>query len=221
MPKLREFAAEIAPVVDAAHVNFHAAARLAPGLLNDLRHTLPLRPLTRANLATIYRYATDLGGEVAAHLADGSLKEDGSGALHLTPKAAAHVETLYAHHAETAARIWPGVAHLAIQVGRILDAAPRLPGGALELMAPPYEPPGAPPGLLLFNRLAALRYSRADAHAAAWQAAGLTAGEVVNLRSGPLHAEIEHATNVAAAEPYRMLTERERADLLTGLKALI
>ncbi|MFI6908083.1 hypothetical protein ACIBKY_42950 [Nonomuraea sp. NPDC050394] len=228
MPKFHLFAARIAPLIDAAHVSLHAAARpgfehpaFTPGFLVDLRYTLPLRPLTRAGLSTIYRYTkpADLAEEVAVHLAQGTLKE--TDALHPTPKTATFIRALYAHHEATAARIWPDVTHLAAQVARVLAAAPRQPGGALELMAPPYEPPGAAPGLLLFNRLAALRYSRADAHAAAWRAAGLTAEEVVNLREGPLHAEIEHATNVAAAEPYKILTDRERADLHTGLSALI
>ncbi|MFI9552130.1 hypothetical protein [Nonomuraea endophytica] len=228
MPKFHLFAATIAPVIDAAHVSLHAAARpgfehptFTPGFLVDLRFTLPLRPLTRGDLSTIYRYTkpTDLAEEVAIHLAQGTLKE--TDALHPTPKTTTFIEALYAHHEATAARIWPDVTHLATQVARVLAAAPRHPGGALELMAPPYEPTGATPGLLLFNRLSALRYSRADAHAAAWQAAGLTAEEVVNLREGPLHAEIEHTTNVAAAEPYKILTDRERADLHTGLSALI
>jgi hypothetical protein len=41
------------------------------------------------------------------------------------------------------------------------------------MFAPPYERPVDPHGVLLFNRLAALRYHRSDAHAAAWAARGL------------------------------------------------
>ncbi|MFD2356943.1 hypothetical protein ACFSTC_58395 [Nonomuraea ferruginea] len=84
----------------------------------------------------------------------------------------------------------------------MLGKAMAEPGDALAVMAPPYEPEGAPAGLLLFNRLAALRYARADAHAAAWQAAGLTAAEVVALEPGPLRERIEAGTNRRAAVPY-------------------
>lgn len=239
MPKFQdaaEFAAAIAPVIDAAHVNVHASAHRAvtelaarsgvtPGLLHDLRFTLPLRPLTRASLAVVHRYgaAADRERAVQDHLREGTLAEDADGTLTLTPKGLDHVHGLYALHAAAADRAWAGrdADGLAELVGTVLDLAERLPGGALEFVAPPYEPEGAPPGLLLFNRLAALRYHRADAHAAAWQEAGLTAEEIVALTDGPVRARVEAATNDLAAQPYRRLAERDRERLYDGLLTLI
>ncbi|UBU13509.1 hypothetical protein [Nonomuraea gerenzanensis] len=243
MPKFQdpsEFAAAIAPVIGAAHVTVHASAARAvaalaetsgvtPGLLSDLRFTLPLRPLTRDHLAVIDRYGDAAARErdLQEHLLQRTLAEDGDGTLRPTDKGLEFVHRLYEVHAATAARVWaahdlPGLAAL---VARVLDAAERVPGGALELVAPPYEPEGAErrgqAGLLLFNRLAVLRYHRADAHAAAWQAAGLTAAGIVGLPDGPLRAAIEAETNLRAAAPYRTLTVRERETLYDGLLKLV
>ncbi|GAA3622421.1 hypothetical protein GCM10022419_130100 [Nonomuraea rosea] len=239
MPKfqdLSEYAAAIAPVIDAAHVNVHAAALraatdlavtsgLTPGLLSDLRFTLPLRPLTRPALATIYRYGDVPGrdADLRDHLREGALEADGDGRLRLTAKGRTFVDALYALHAATTERVWPGhdLPGLAGLAGRVLDGAERLPGGAFELVTPPYEPAGAAPGLLLFNRLAALRHHRADAHAAAWQAEGLSAAAIVGLRAGPQRARIETRTNLRAAAPYGVLTPEERQTLYDGLLKLI
>ncbi|KAB8196360.1 hypothetical protein FH608_006275 [Nonomuraea phyllanthi] len=237
MPKPQEisgYAAAIAPVIDAVHVNVHASARRSVaelsgtgGFLVDLRFTLPLRSLTRADLATIYRYGDPEGREagIREHLREGTLAESGDGQLRLTAAGLAYIHRLYEVHGAVAERIWAGhdLPAMSGPAGRVLDRAQadRVPGGALELMAPPYEPDGAGAGLLLFNRLAALRYHRADAHAAAWQAEGLSAAEIVGLRDGPVRARIEERTNLRAATPYEILSEDERRALHEGLLKLI
>ncbi|GAA3752767.1 hypothetical protein GCM10022225_41720 [Plantactinospora mayteni] len=93
-------------------------------------------------------------------------------------------------------------------------------GRAFEAVAPPYEPDGTPPGVLLLNRLGTLRYHRADAHAAAWQAAGHTARSIVALVPGPERLAIELETDRRAAGPYAVLTPPERLCLLADLAAL-
>src|SRR5690606_5119093 len=134
-----------------------------------------------------------------------------------------HVRGVEGSHAAAAARSRraPALGPRAALAGRVLGKALAEPGDALAAMAPPYEPENAPAGLLLFNRLAALRYARADAHAAAWQAAGLTAAQIVALRPGPLRERVEADTNRRAAAPYEALTHRERVVLHQGLMALI
>ena len=234
-------------------MNVHASARkeaagLLPGFLTDLRFTLPVRPLTRRSLATVYRYgdAAELAAEIREHFDQGTLRS-GDGALRPTAKALAFIDWLYAVHAATTERIWAGhdLQTLADLAGRVVDAAGAgadgepggdhggelsgepigerggEPGGASAAMAPPYEPVGTPAGVLLFNRLAALRYYRADAHAAAWRAAGLTAAEIVTLGPGPLRDRIERETNQRAAAPYGAITEHERALFHGGLLALV
>lgn len=237
MPKFRdlsEYAAEIAPVINVAHVNVHASAAqpladlaatsgLTPAYLYDLRFTLPLRPLPRTGLAVLYRYASDQERTLLQHLDEGTLTEDGDGLLRLTDKGLEFVHHVYDLHAAAVARVWAGhdLAGPAELVGRVLDAAERLPGGALELVAPPYEPEGTGPGLRLFNRLAALRYHRADAHAAAWRSVGLSASEIVDLRDGPERTAIEAETNRRASAPYGALSETERDTLYDILLKLI
>ncbi|MFI7709259.1 hypothetical protein [Nonomuraea sp. NPDC049480] len=237
MPKfhgLTEYAAAIAPVINAAHINVHAAAHqavteladaagLTPGYLSDLRFSLPLRPVTRAQLGTIYRYRDTAEREsgIQEHLREGTLTDDG--ALRLTGEGLAFIHRLYAAHAAAADRVWAGTGlpRLAELADRVLAEAERVPGGALELVAPPYEPEWAAPGLLLFNRLAVLRYHRADAHAAAWQAAGLSAAEIAGLEDGPVRAGIEADTNLRAGAAYAQLSAAEREIFHEGLLKLI
>jgi hypothetical protein len=88
-------------------------------------------------------------------------------------------------------------------------------------LAGPAGPASTPTGVLLLNRLGTLRYHRADAHAAAWQAAGLTAAEIAALSwSDSRRTRIEEETNRAAAAPWRALTPAERVEFLAGLAAL-
>ncbi|MEV0194849.1 hypothetical protein [Nonomuraea sp. NPDC050691] len=230
------YAATIAPVINAVHVNVHASARqerddhaeacgLTPGFLVDLRYALPARPLTRDDLSVVYRYgsAAELDAEIGDQLRQGTLTEAGDGVLRLTAAGLSYIRGLYEVHAAAVRRLWaaydvPAVAGL---VGEVLDRAEAEPGGAFAVMAPPYEPEGTPPGVLLFNRVAALRYHRADAHAAAWRDAGLTADAVVELGCGPLRDRIEEDTNHRAAQPYATLTGSERETLFEGLLALV
>jgi hypothetical protein len=104
--------------------------------------------------------------------------------------------------------------------GRVVQAGLATGGDAYMTMAPPYEPADATVGVLLHHRLSVLRYHRADAHAAAWQAAGLTAEAMVQLPEGPMRAAIEAETNRRAGVPYAVLSVDERVALLAGLAAL-
>jgi hypothetical protein len=110
-----------------------------------------------------------------------------------------------------------GLNHLA---GRLVHAALATGGDAYSTMAPPHEPAGATAGLLLHTRLSVLRYHRADAHAAAWQAAGLTGTTVGQMPTGPAREAIEEDTNRRAGVPYATLNPDERITLLAGLAAL-
>ena len=69
----------------------------------------------------------------------------------------------------------------------------------------------------LWSVVTVLRYHRADAHRAAWQAAGLSAEEVQVLPAGPA---MDAETNRLDAPIYAALDADERLDLLGGLGAL-
>nr|BFE81189.1 hypothetical protein GCM10020093_037900 [Planobispora longispora] len=109
--------------------------------------------------------------------------------LRATDRALAFIAELYGIHAAATAGLWAAHADrlplLTGLAGRLLTAAARGGGPAFAQVSPPHEPPGTPDGVLLFNRLAALRLHRADAHAAAWSGAGLTAGQIVAMPPDP------------------------------------
>lgn len=241
------YAALVRPAIDRVHAGLHAASRdrarpviarygLRVGCLVDLRFALLARPLTPTGFAAVMRYrsAERREEEVETQVEQGALAEDADGVLHMTPRTEKLLRALYAVHAEVADELWesaaarvspptvarPTVARLADLAGRLLDAAAATGGPAFAQMSPPYEPADAPAGLLLFNRLAALRYHRADAHAAAWQAAGLTAPEITDMPTGPTRDAIEAETNRRDAAPYTALTPAERIEFLAGLAAL-
>ena len=133
---------------------------------------------------------------------------------------------MYASGAEAAAGLWSGnratAAGLSELAGRLVVAAVASGGDAYAAVAPPYEPPGASPELLLHHRLAVLRYHRADAHAAAWQAAGHTVATIRGLAEGPERERIEAETNrragrpVARGEPPQTGTDRNEWFELAG-----
>ncbi|MEV4247578.1 hypothetical protein AB0J63_29690 [Streptosporangium canum] len=229
------YAASVAPLIDAVHLGVHVASRplgrelversgLHTDLLIDLRYVLPARPLTPEGLAALYRYNPFDDAEVEVQIAQGTVLPGEGGLLRATGGALAFIAELYEVHAVVTGRMWAAHAdrlpELADLAGRLLAAGAGSGGTAFSQASPPHEPEGTPAGVLLFNRLAALRYHRADAHAAAWRAAGLTAAQIVTLTSGPVRDRIEAETNRRAALPYETLSTRERQTLLVGLSVL-
>ncbi|MEU4405119.1 hypothetical protein AB0F88_11375 [Streptosporangium sp. NPDC023963] len=226
------YAASIASLIDAVNLGVHIASRplsreltersgLQTDLLVDLRFVLPARPLTAEGLAALYRYNPFDRSEIDAQIAQGALVDDG-GALRATEAALSFIASLYEVHAAVTGELWAGQAdrlpELADLAGRLVAAGGG--GAAFAQASPPHEPVGTPPGVLLFNRLAVLRYHRADAHAGAWTREGLTAAQIIALPPGPARDRIEAETNRRAARPYESLTTRDRQALLLGLSAL-
>ncbi|MFF5207489.1 hypothetical protein [Streptosporangium sp. NPDC000396] len=231
---LSGYAASMAPLIDAVHLGVHVASRplgrelverlgLQAELLIDLRFVLPARPLTAEGLTALYRYNPVDDAEIELQITQGTLVA-ADGVLHGTERALAFIEEVYDVHARVTGELWAAHAdrlpELADLTGRLLAAGADSGGTAFAQACPPYEPEGAPAGVLLFNRLAVLRYHRADAHAAAWREADLTTDQVIALPSGPARDRIEAETNRRAAVPYGTLTTQERQALLLGLSVL-
>jgi hypothetical protein len=234
------FARLIAPVIErltlavvtkamARGASATAPTAVPPGamrMFGQLRTALLARKVPTAALAAIYRYRDagnvrrDLEGLHAAGLIDatddGAIQATGSGRVVLTE--------MYKVSADMAGELWGGhegsLASLSSLAGRVVDAALVTGGDAYLAMAPPYEPVGAASGLLLHTRLSVLRYHRADAHAAAWQAAGLTSASISQMAAGPVRDAIEAETNRQAGIPYTALDPDERMTFLAGLAAL-
>ncbi|MFF3442999.1 hypothetical protein [Streptosporangium sp. NPDC002721] len=229
------YAASIASLIDAVNLGVHIASRplsreltersgLQTDLLVDLRFVLPARPLTAEGLAALYRYNPFNRSEIDVQITQGTLVAGGDGTLRATATALSFIASLYEAHAAVTGELWAAQAdrlpELADLAGRLLEAGADGGGAAFAQASPPHEPAGTPPGVLLFNRLAVLRYHRADAHADAWRGEGLTAAQIIALPPGPARDRIEVETNRRAARPYESLTTRDRQALLLGLSAL-
>jgi len=197
-------------------------------IVGQLRTGLAARPVSAAGLAAVYRYRDP--GQVRRNLdtlaGAGIIERAGDGAIRATDAGRALLALMYASGAEAAAGLWSGnratAAGLSELAGRLVVAAVASGGDAYAAVAPPYEPPGASPELLLHHRLAVLRYHRADAHAAAWQAAGHTLDTIRGLAEGPERERIEAETNrragrpVARGEPPQTGTDRNEWFELAG-----
>jgi len=195
-------------------------------VVGQLRTGLAARPISAAGLAAVYRYrdADELRRNLDALASAGILEETQDGTIEATGTGRALLAVMYEVGAGAAAELWSGrrdtVAELNELAGRLVAAAAASGGDAYTAVAPPYEPPDASPELLLHHRIAVLRYHRADAHAAAWQAAGHTVATIRSLADGPERERIEAETNRRAGVPYATLSAAERSRLVSGLTSL-
>lgn len=203
----------------------------AVGYLIDLRNPLAAgRTVTVDDLAVVYRYTDpeQVRGTIRGGVEHGLLAPPDGGTITPTRRGRAFLSDLFELQARVLDERWGPhagpVDRLNGLLGRVLGEAAATAGPAWAVQAPPYEPDGTPAPVLLLNRLSTLRYHRADAHAAAWLAAGLTAAEMVAMPWGgewtDRRREVERDTNVGAAAPYAGLTPDERLALLADLAAL-
>ncbi|MEV2237870.1 hypothetical protein [Micromonospora sp. NPDC049891] len=234
------YAAFVAPAVDrvfaaamqagrhggGAELSQRYGGQPATGFLVELRTRLaaPGGTVDGTGFAAVTRYRdpTACRRSLDRHVAYGMIHRRPDGGLAATERGMAFLAELYQVHAEVTEELWAGhhdrVLRLTEVVGRLLSVAHG--GEAFHTVTPPHEPDGTPPGVLLLNRLGALRFHRADAHAAAWHAAGHTAASIVALSDGPQRQAIELETDRRAAGPYAVLTAEERLTMLADLAAL-
>jgi hypothetical protein len=238
---VERFAALIAPAIDRVFVAGMTSGRErgghdvvrryggspAVGALIEFRTSLawPGRAVGPEGLAAVGRYRdpVEFGRFLDEHLEHGTL-EPAFGGFRATELGHRFLRELFDVQADATGELWAGHADRVTRLCGVLDplvkAAERTGGDAFAAMAPVYEPPGAAASLVLLNRLTALRYHRADAHAAAWGGAGLTAKEIASMPPGPRRDAIEAETNRLASPPYEALGAGERLGLLADLAAL-
>jgi len=195
-------------------------------IVGQLRTGLTARPVSGAGLAAFYRYRD---ADQVHHCLDtlasaGIIERVGDGSIRATDTGRALLAVMYDSSGKAAAELWSAysetVADLSELAGRLVVVAKASGGDAYAAVAPPYEPPGASPELLLHHRLAVLRYHRADAHVAAFEAAGHTVDTIRSLAEGPERERIEAETNRLAGRPYASLSAAERSRLVSGLRSL-
>jgi hypothetical protein len=234
-----ECTADAAPEIDRLVIAIHLRSRERgravarrygldrAGPVLEFRTAILAGPVARSTAEGVARYFApgQLDEELRNQVGHGIFVVDETdGHLRLTERGRALAEDLYDLHALVTVEAWsshqPEVRRLNDLTGRLLAAGRATAGPAFAGMSTPYERPRDPMELLLFNRLGAFRYHRADAHAAAWAAAGHTAESINALEPGPEREAIEADTNRRAAAPYEALAPAERLQLLTALAAL-
>ncbi len=167
-----------------------AASPEAMRMFAQLRTALATRPVTAAGIAAVYRYRDpdEVRGDLDGLRAAGLINAAGDGGIEATEIGRAVLVGMYQVGAEVTGQRWSqhddALAALNDLAGRVVQAGLATGGDAYMTMAPPYEPADGTVGMLLHHRLSVLRYHRADAHAAAWQAAGLTAEAMIQLPEG-------------------------------------
>jgi hypothetical protein len=204
----------------------YAVPKDALDIVGQLRTGLAARPISAAGLAAVYRYhdPDELHRKLDLLTSAGIIERADDGAIRATDTGHTLLALMYQSSGEAAAELWAAhrqtVADLNDLAQRLVVAAAASGSDAYAALAPPYEPPDAVPELLLHHRLAVLRYHRADAHAAAWQAAGHTVATIGALADGPDRDRIEADTNRRAGLPYATLSTTERSRLAAGLTDL-
>ena len=236
------FAALVAPAADRVFTGAMAAGRdrggaelsqryggpAATGFLVEFRTRLaaPGGTVSGAGVAAVTRYRDQVECQrvLDRQVAHGMIHRTDGGGFRATERGRAFLAEIYDLHARVTWELWKEhaqrVVRLVDRLGLLLRSAYADGGDAYHAMAPPHEPDGTPPGVLLLNRLGTLRYHRADAHAAAWTAAGHTARSIAELAPGPERLAIELETDRRAAGPYAVLAPPERLALLADLAAL-
>jgi hypothetical protein len=231
MTDVASFAVAIAPHIDRTVVAVHPAARpgamvvlravglTGGGVLVPLLTPLLSGPVAVSALHSVVRYERYewLVDGLDEHVRQGLLTRT-NGTVTATPTGRDVLLGLRRAQGLAITELWrdQALASLLLLARRVVATATG--GPAFTLMTPtaPVESPAHD----LHDQLTVLRYHRADAHAAAWADAGLTAESVQRLEPGPLADRIESATNRRAAQPYETLDPTERIALLKGLEQL-
>lgn len=206
-----------------------AYPRQGIGYLIDLRNPFADgRELTLDDVAAVARYSSPQTREQAmASSVEHGMLEVRRGAYRATERGSEFLRDLWAMQVSVLDERWgtaPWVHRLNDVLGQVLDTAAGSAGAAWSVQAPPHEPAGSSPAVVLLNRLSTLRYHRADAHAAAWQEAGLSASEIAAMPWGTqwssIRTQVEADTNWRDAAAYDGLSAEDRLQFLGDLAAL-
>ncbi|HEX5493039.1 MAG TPA: hypothetical protein VFX70_00510, partial [Mycobacteriales bacterium] len=208
----------MAPHVDRLAISVHPRTRdrmrdavAAAGLTGDTGVLVPLAvpllagPSAAGDLHAVVRYVPwpRFVAALDAHVAQNLLERLADGRYGLTEPGHRFCAAVQAALGAAATEQWEpateAVSGLLPLAHRLAAAGWETAGTAYALIAGARDPRPATPAHLLLLRLTALRYHRADAHAAAWAAAGLTAERVVGLPDGPSREPIEADTDRRAA----------------------
>lgn len=235
-----EYAGMVRPAIDRAYAGMRFGGRshvvevldsagIRPGFLLDFYFGLLARPMPPDGFAAATTYRDpdmDLVLEhgLAVHDGDGSWRLTDAGrdfALRILNAVGAGADEVWGRKPLGTLPWAEPLPRLAELLGRLLEAGAASAGPAFRALAPPYEPTDSSPASVAASRMGALRHHRADAHRAAWAAAGLTVDELLALPADdPRRRAVEDDTNRRDAPIYSALSEPERLEFLALLAAL-
>lgn len=232
------FSSLIAPVIDRTAISVHnvmdkgrVAAlrgenRFHPGVLALFAGTLVSGGMSRDEYDELTKYQHF--GSNADFLS--GLEERGAvllanGHVQPTPATIQVAEELVRIQAEAVAALFEPRRELLPEIwaliSRAREAAISDASSPLsKLMGRAWLPADASDAARIWDASVVLRMHRADAHAAAWREAGLTAAEIRTMDPSPTREAIESRTNERAALAWEGLNANERVTLLSGLAAL-
>ncbi|HWO68836.1 MAG TPA: hypothetical protein VNO31_53285 [Umezawaea sp.] len=174
------------------------------GLLADLASLLTLGPVPRQVVRDLHRYTPDADVH-HADLADAGWLVITDDTVTATARCLPVLHLVNEVHAATATALWPTPITIPVHPDHPMTAAIT----------------DDTPAARLFDHLRALRHHRADAHATAWRAEGLTTTEIkVMPTDTPLRRRIEATTDRIASRPYRRINIESRAKLIDDLRSL-
>jgi hypothetical protein len=219
---------ELHRLVPAGHATVAAALRTGNtlperpaelGPLVELRTLLLAGPVPEPVLVGLFRYSDEAERAVGELIETGWLTDTGD-ALAATPRCRTLLTALMATMDSALGKAWDDPALVATLESVVRGAIGTSDGPVFDAMAAATPRTGR--SIRLFELCNALRHHRADAHAAAWRAAGLNADSVRELSPGDLlRREVETGTNRIASRPYRSLSTKERAELVTRLGSFL
>ncbi len=189
------------------------------GVLVELRCPLQAGPVPLHVVAGLFRYAEHIGDAIEELVADGWLKRSAN-AVAATPSTVEVLDALRAAAGRALDPVWGTPVDLLARMDAVVHGAIGTSAGPVFDALATADPP-AGPAVRLFERCNALRHHRADAHAAAWHAVGLTATSVAEIPpADPVRQDVATVTNRTASRPYRPLSTVERTELCALLRRL-
>jgi hypothetical protein len=221
-------AAELDRLVPAAHHRIRDTLRalhLLPerpphfGVLIELRDLLLVGTAPDTVITGLFRYHAEIDDAVAELDPEGWLERVADGVV-ATPRCTAVLDVLRTAAEIALTEAWGRPEEQLARVDEVVrGAVGTSEGPVFDALA--AVDTGGGPVLRLFERCNALRHHRADAHAAAWHAFGLTATSVASVpKADPVRRDVETTTNRIASRPYRCLSTVDRAALVTALRRL-
>jgi tetratricopeptide (TPR) repeat protein len=190
------------------------------GVLVELRGPLLAGPVPLDVVAGLFRYYEQhIDAAVDELVAAGWLLRSAN-TLTATPNTVAVLDTLMAAAERALDLAWGWPADLLARLVAAVDGAIGTSEGPVFDALATVDPQSTA-AVRLFERCNALRHHRADAHAAAWRAVGLTATSVAEVAAtDPIRLAVETATNRTASRAFRPLSTVERAELGALLRTL-